>query len=526
MLTQHPTVRSKWPWAIVATASLMLGCICVALAIPVPAVDDAFYKSPAAEWAQTGTLAIPCATGFLPQMENTFACYPPVFQIVLASWYKAMGVNLRSSIGFSFGVHALHALLMTMVAQTLLSRFTFIRKSVPSSASQLATCVGIIHLCNLAFFDRLEELALVYFWAGWLLTANRGRQSWLATALLQGLCLGAAGLTAPWVGILGSMAVVFRELLGAVPPASAIHSNAVPHPMLRMRNVISTGIISFAMALVWYMSTESAFPGAINDQFLGTMRHLNETQQRGDLPAQLQRLSSSLLHSPGQLPGTVLVVTSLLVVLFRRKTSLAAIPREVWALGGAGFIGIVVVAWARPEAYTYVGAIQMVWLPLLPVALLGFAQEPTSELQHAGNRRPQRRMLAQILAIFALLLAVRDVGIEIGFAVSLERPESPNYVTARLQQIIPNSARVAATARHWHAFQGRNVWREAFFSSLLDPSEVTSCDWLVLPKNCGTPLFLDRFELVEQVPSRVPSHHTYAYDLYRRSVTSAHELDE
>ena len=51
---------------------------------------------------------------------------------------------------------------------------------------------------------------------------------------------------------------------------------------------------------------------------------------------------------------------------------------------------------------------------------------------------------------------------------------------------------------------------------ILDAGEVLACDWLVLPKDCGRPDFLSDFELVEQVETAVPSHHTYAYDLYRR----------
>src|SRR5262245_1006594 len=94
------------PHLIVAICASVLGATCVAWSFPCPLVDDAFYKSPAAELAQNGRLAIPCSAGFLPRMEQVFACYPPVYQLVLSSWYRLFGVTLATSLAFSFCVHA------------------------------------------------------------------------------------------------------------------------------------------------------------------------------------------------------------------------------------------------------------------------------------------------------------------------------------------------------------------------------------------------------------------------------------
>ena len=70
------------PWILlygsVLACGIVLACGLGGFGFPCPSGDDAMYKSPAAELAQHGRLAIPCALGFLPRADVTFACYPPL----------------------------------------------------------------------------------------------------------------------------------------------------------------------------------------------------------------------------------------------------------------------------------------------------------------------------------------------------------------------------------------------------------------------------------------------------------------
>jgi len=506
----------RFPLAVILLVGTVLSIYGVLAEVPCPAVDDAYYKSPSAEWIQSGRLAIPFVQGFLPQTDRIFACYPAAFQVVLAGWFYCFGVSLHSSLAFGFSVHLIHALLVATVARELLSRHASLARYRPRYVAWFAGLTGLVQLCNLAFFDRLEELALIYLWTGWLLTAGSARPSWLAKILLQGLCLGAAGLTSPWVGVMGSVLVLFRAISGVFSPSSA--QTRVQRILIAfgLRDALAIGSVSLAMALVWYNSTEAAFPGSIEDQFLGTMRHLGATQVRSDWLSQLGRLGSSFLYSPGQAPATALLLVSLLVVALRGRDQRRSIPSEVWSLLGTGIGGILVVAILRPEAYTYLGAMQMLLLPCLGVSLIEYVHESREAGSRYREQRPYRIELVRVVIVACLVFAANNVVVTAWFNATLRPEERADSVAQRLREWIPESDRVAGTARHWHVFQGRNDWREVFFSSLESHQEVLACQWLVLPKDCGRPAFIDQFELIESVRSRAPSHHTFAYDLFRR----------
>ena len=94
--------------------------------------------------------------------------------------------------------------------------------------------------------------------------------------------------------------------------------------------------------------------------------------------------------------------------------------------------------------------------------------------------------------------------------------ERPDAVYQRLRSVIPAGEPVATLSLHWHAFQGRNPWRDALFSGLVDSGEVLSCRWLVLPAELCNPDYIGGFELVERrwAQSR---WRTYAYSLWRRA---------
>ena len=538
--------------AIVLAAGLVMSLIGIVWCVPCPIVDDAFYKSPAAEWIQNGQFAIPAAKGFLPQVDITFACYPPVFQIVLAGWYAIFGFSLRSSLGFVYAIHVLNALLIARVAGNLGLRFLEgesgavgrrdvlavaangeLRTRLPDARSVrgawwFATTAGLIQLCNLSLFDRLEELAICFLWTGWLLTTHEKRHSWLGRILVMGLCLGSAALTVPWVGFLGAMLVVFREAFGWADRCRFDPGNGQTGVQYAVRHVVGIGAVSLAMVVIWLHVTETFFPGAIEDQFLGTLRHLRATQLRGTLTEQGRRLLDSLLYSPGQLPATALTWCGLIAIVFRGRSAWRAIPFEALAMGATSVVGFAVLCFTRPEAYTYLNAIQMLLLPCLGVAVAAFATDVDHARTGDKDAHPEgvphlfmqhgfmRSLIVSGTLAVCVIAAIRDPGTVAWNHSKLSTSETAGEVASHLRGWIPATDRVAVTARHWHAFQGRNDWREAFFCSRIDAGEVLACEWLVLPKDCGRPDFLSDFELVEQVETAVPSHHTYAYDLYRR----------
>ena len=191
-------------YGLVLACGVILACGLGSFGLPCPRGDDAMYKSPAAELAQHGRLAIPCAVGFLPKAETVFACYPPVYQLLLAAWYAVFGVSLRASLAYTYTVHLLSVAAIMEVARRLLPG-----ESPPQRAGlAIVGAVGLIHLANLSYFDRQEETALLWIWLELLITS--AAQGGLLRAAASGLWVGLAGLTSPWVGLLGLLLVTLR----------------------------------------------------------------------------------------------------------------------------------------------------------------------------------------------------------------------------------------------------------------------------------------------------------------------------
>src|SRR5215831_11142396 len=106
-------------FVLAALASLWMGLS----DLPCPrGVDDAFYKSPAAELVQTGRLTQPAVTGYLPRAGEVFAAYPPLYQLTVAVWFAVFGFSTTSSVAFGHALHLLNmAAIMALVATSLRS---------------------------------------------------------------------------------------------------------------------------------------------------------------------------------------------------------------------------------------------------------------------------------------------------------------------------------------------------------------------------------------------------------------------
>ena len=361
--------------------------------------------------------------------------------------------------------------------------------------------VGLVQAANLSYFDRPEETALLWIWLE-VLTAP-GPRLGLARAAATGLCVGLAGLTSPWVGMLGLLLVTTRTLLYAAQAGSDRRWATWSHAGLSTAIVAA---VACSLAAAWYAVMEALFPGAVREQFSATLHYLKDAQISGGWRDKLEIFSQTMLYSPAQLPAAAVIAC-----FFP-----AAVGRGGWrrvaplglALYATGMAGVAAVALVRPIAYTYFGAALMLMLPCLG---------PTIARYCRGSRAWARLGLATLALCTAVGWkdAVR-LGISAWRTPAAQRPDR---VQERLTRLVPPGELVAVTALHWQFFQGRNPWREAYFSSLINSDEVRRCRWLVLPPGLGTPDFLDAFELVDRLPSTESDGRNYGYTLWRRRET-------
>ena len=224
-------------------------------------------------------------------------------------------------------------------------------------------------------------------------------------------------------------------------------------------------------------------------------------------------LTTSLLYNAPHLPVAIVAIALGLVQL--RKLNRHNYSDLEWSLFLTAIIGFAVAAVLRPKAYTYLGAAQMLLTPCLAWLILRYIPDASAnETPVATTRRP-------VFAILILLLCVSTANKNLcqsGFILTtLPSTERPDYTFAHLRAQIPAAALVGAMSPHWHAFQGRNPWREAFFVSIGSIEELQKCDWLVLPPGVGEPPGIEAFEKVEQVYSDHRDSHTYAYSLWKRA---------
>ena len=490
-------LTQRWtPYVLVALIGVTTAVLGVATGFPCPQVDDAIYKSPAAELVQHGRFAIPCGTGYFARAGEVFACYPPIFPLVISAWYRVFDFSLSSSLAFMYAIHLGTALLL----MTLAERWSGDCDGISRGAQRyLVSVVGLTHISNLAFFDRQEELALLFV----LLQLLFVRQ-----VVLCGILLGIAGLTSPWVGILGTLVFVGNQLVLWWRGEAALRGIG--------RQLAVGGLAALLTAGSWFAYMEWSHPGIINDQFLGHMRHLRETQIHDGLLGHLKLLVGSLLYdSPHLLAGLSVLVMFPLAVreLGGRRFSALAL-----AVYGACCLGILAASVLRPKAYTYLGVAQMLLLPcLVPAVGRYFSRTATGWNWEA--------CVAAVVLLAATVFSFKDtVRVAVG-VMTLPAAEQRDTVEARLAAVIPPGERVAVTARHWHLFQGRNPWREAYFVSIGNPDEIRGCEWLVLRPGIGLPPFIDEFELVEEQASNAHYNRTYAYSVWRPTSPAAAHLE-
>jgi len=471
----------------VATASWLASS-----GLPIARGDDAFYKAPGAELAATGRFASPSVIGYLPKIEDVYAAYPPLYSWAFAGWTKLFGFSLVSATAFNHALHLVGTAALVWAAASLL------RSLQLSSAVKTAVvaALAIVHFGNLRFFDRQEELALIFVWVELALWLREIR-----SAGFTGLCVGLAILVGPWPGMLAAGSVGLRIVLEAAAARRV--------PWLQWLTTVVVAALPLGLCLAW---VEFKHPGLAAIQF---REHVGRVPKvlAWDHPEVWAR---SWTYAPYQLPFVLLGVMLLPRALARpwtpeRRAALATTVVCLVAILAGG-------AW-RADSYVYLWAALLLLFPSLAFAV-------GTALEQAKSPGETRLLLAMTAA--ATLVALRDpVTLAIN-ASQFPAEDRPQAVFARLHEHIPTSDVVATTPRFWHAFQNRNSWRQTAILPWISNEERQRWRWVVLPLGHGDERFrerlLDGFELIEKwpahfepwAPTYAPDERHWAYELYRR----------
>jgi hypothetical protein len=266
----------------------------------------------------------------------------------------------------------------------------------------------------------------------------------------------------------------------------------------------ATALSAATLVASWFIAMEMMYPGIIDDQFFGVMRHLASNQGPPSFRKNMGQFVNALLYNRSQL--LPLVLTLALFPLLCLRTGWRRVPTPLLAVFAAGACGIGAIAILRPIAYTYLGAAQILLLPCFGLAVSPYLRGPP----------PAMRLGLGIVA-FCTAATFQQAAALVLTTSTLPKAERREEVCRRLTEIIPPGELVDITGRHWYCFQGRNPWYEAYF---LDnhPEDLLRARWLVLPIGKGTPQVIDAFELVEEIASTADPEQTYAYTLWRRRV--------
>jgi hypothetical protein len=474
--------------------------------LPCPrGVDDAFYKSPAAELVQTGRLTQPSVVGYLPRADEAFAAYPPLYQLAVAGWFALFGVSTGASVAFGHVVHLLNtAAVMALVAAALPGH------SLPASLRALAAAAtGVLFFGILRFFDRQEELAVLFCWVEMILHLRGWLRGWRGAAV-SGLFVGASAMVSPWAGLVFAGLVTVRELLMAARCPEGGLASRVAHAIARLATAGAVAAVPVAAWLAWL---EWTHPHIIADQFLVHLR-VSQRSTLFDAPAQAL---GSILYTPYQLPG--LLLTLVLFPRLLKVTNRASVPAGIVALFGVGVASLLVALLCRANSYNYV------WLCLfLLFPCFGYLAG-----RLFAEAAPRERFFPVLLVLVCAAASLRDpVSLSL-VARDLPAEERAGPVFARLAERVPPGAAVATTSRYWYLFQGRNPWRlTAIYPHLTAGQRRDWVTWIVLPPEHLSDEEREEltrgFELVDRIPSTyatfAPSFHredrTWAYELYRR----------
>lgn len=464
--------------------AVLQSVVLAAYSLPCPRGDDSVYKSPAVELATHGRLRIPGMTGALNQANEGFAHYPPIYQLVFAGWYSLFGFSLRTTLLCSHLIHALSAAGIAVVS------FFILRSDRTLSSTTVlwfAVGGGLFHLGNLSYFDRPEDLGIVFFCCLILVRETVTIRS-LWSMLVCGLFVGLTGLTAPWLGVLAGLYVFFRELLernGSI--------------LTRLARVAIAGFVSLVMVGGWVWSMEAGHPGIVHDQFIaGNLKYVN-AERPATFPNRLRTFSLSILFDT---PRAIALISIVLLPFRFPRVALSKLEISLLLISALGLLTLLIL---RPGAYTYLGATLVLLIPSLVATLAPF-------VVHQG-----RVSIPGLITVAACLgISQKDVIQSVSSIVRVPRELTANVCIEEIRDIIPSGDLVGVSPRHWYALQNRNPWRELFFVTTRHESEIINCQWIITYPGLGEPSFLSDYEMISEKASSFGPDETYAYTIWKR----------
>ena len=176
---------------------------------------------------------------------------------------------------------------------------------------------------------------------------------------------------------------------------------------------------------------------------------------RDDPAPWLERFASfpvTLAYHPPQL--AIALAGLVLVPWAWSRRELVHPPAIILWTGAA--CSLVLVAFVRPGAYTYFGATLFLFNALFALGFSRFVAAPSPDLRRAG----------WVAVAVCVAISGRSLVAHVWYASRLPDAERPGLAAQSVRAIVPAGDLVAVTPRHWHAFQGRNPWRDAFLAAL------------------------------------------------------------
>ncbi|TVQ86528.1 MAG: hypothetical protein EA397_20230 [Deltaproteobacteria bacterium] len=488
---------------VLASVGLIFMVVYVFIGAPPPMSDDAWFKAPAAELATHGRLASPSLKGLLPRTQEIFACYPPIYVLVISAAYALFGVSLRVSVATVMLLHLVGTTLMALITRRSLRGLGHSRQ-VAWVASLIA---GLIWMSGERLFDRPESLALIFVALDLLLPPSR---STARRSVMSGLLIGLALLTAPWAGIVGAVALLARTVATWWLDEGNNHLPKLGSKLIREAG--PAGFISTALFAGWIGWLEVYWPGVFGDQFLGAMKLARFYEPYpSSLVAWGGALTRSLAAQGWLILPVVLAALGAPLILFRSDAMRDSRSRAglafALALYTTGVGTLLIASVYRPWAYTYAWGSIFILFPSIGVILVRFLQD--------ADHPWMGRLMIGVLIVLAWTGPARAV-----YAWSMDDPSHRvDESFARIQFEVPAGEVVGVTSRHWTAFHGRNPWRDALFLYKADPALLDDVHWLVLSEGEGSDRpeqLLPDFELVRSAPSTQRSSLSYGYSIWRR----------
>ncbi len=381
---------------LVAAVYALLG----ANGLPIPGIDESFYKGVAFELATYGTWTLHSALGLHPDLDHFFiAGYPPLYMVLLAGWYRVFGFGFLQSQSLPLLLHWLSALGGGLLVYRLsaLYRGWWAAVAFVGIAAYLRT-------------DRPDPAAVCFaMWAAWLVVDDAVLT--LKRAALIGLVWGASLLVQPVATVLYA---AYVGLLIAV--------------RLHRRGSVARLLLAVSVASVLVFGTEAWMYALHPEGFRYFLHATGAATEVGGRWAALGVVARDLWNF-----APWLLLFGVAGVPLAGSQEDGTWPRALWA----GVVLMVCMAIVLRPLGTYI----MYAFPFGVVA----ATASLSQIRSTGWIR--RVVIAAVL--LGLAIAWTPVGVALARATQTYGSERPAYARAAIAAVIPPGRIVIGDAPLW-----------------------------------------------------------------------------